>query len=58
MEITSDVMLRGADWAKAIEKFGDIFKTRTHYSIYILAMMELKQKVYPVMFYRIMMLES
>ena len=38
MEITSDVMLRGADWAKAIEKFGDIFKTRTHYSIYILAM--------------------
>ena len=38
MEITSDVMLRGSDWAKAIEKFGAIFKTRTHYSIYILAM--------------------
>ncbi len=38
MEITTDVMLRGADWSKAIEKLSQIFKTRTHYSLYMLAM--------------------
>lgn len=38
MEITTDVLLRGAEWAKAIDNLSSIFKTRTHYSIYILAM--------------------
>ncbi len=38
MEITTDVMLRGSEWNKAIENLSSIFKTRTHYQIYILAM--------------------
>lgn len=38
MEITTDVMLKGTEWAKAIEKLSTIFRTRTHYSIFMLAM--------------------
>ena len=38
MEITTDVMLRGSEWAKAIDNLSSIFKTRTHYSIFMLAM--------------------
>ena len=38
MEITTDVLLKGAEWAKGLEKLALIFKTRTHYSIYMLAM--------------------
>ena len=37
MEITTDVMLRGTEWAKAIDQLSSIFKTRTHYSLYILS---------------------
>ena len=38
MEITTDVALRGSAWNTAIENLGRIFKTRTHYSIYLLSM--------------------
>mgnify|MGYP005783539739 CR=1 FL=1 len=38
MEITTDVYLRGTAWNMAIEKLAPIFKTRTHYMLYILAM--------------------
>lgn len=38
MEITSDIILRGTAWNKAIESLGTIFRTRTHYSLYILAL--------------------
>lgn len=38
MEITSDIILRGTAWNKAIESLGTIFKTRTNYSLYILAL--------------------
>lgn len=38
MEITTDVLLRGTEWAKAIDNISTIFKTRTHYSIYMLSM--------------------
>lgn len=38
MELTTDVYLRGTAWSKAIEDLGPIFKTRTHYMLYILAM--------------------
>lgn len=38
MEITTDVMLKGIEWLKAIDSFSSIFKNRTHYSIYMLAM--------------------
>lgn len=37
MEITSDVYLRGTAWNKAITELSSIFKTRTNYSLYILA---------------------
>ena len=36
MELTTDVLLRGTAWDKAISSLGDIFKTRTNYSIYML----------------------
>lgn len=36
MEITTDVLLRGAEWDRAISSLGEIFKTRTNYSIYML----------------------
>ena len=38
MEITTDIMLKGTEWAKAIDNLSSIFKTRTHYSIFMLAM--------------------
>lgn len=38
MEITTDVMLRGTEWTRAIDNLSSIFKTRTHYSIFMLAM--------------------
>lgn len=38
MEITTDVLLRGTEWSKAIDNLSSIFKTRTHYSIYMLSM--------------------
>lgn len=38
MELTTDVALRGTAWNQAITGLGQIFKTRTHYSLYILAM--------------------
>lgn len=31
-------MLRGTAWSKAVENLSQIFKTRTHYSIFMLAM--------------------
>lgn len=37
MEITTDVLLRGTEWSKAIDNLSSIFKTRTHYSIYMLS---------------------
>lgn len=37
MEITTDVLLRGSEWTKAIDNLSTIFKTRTHYSIFMLA---------------------
>lgn len=38
MEITKDVLLKGTEWAKGLDLLAPIFQTRTHYSIYILAM--------------------
>lgn len=38
MELTTDVNLRGTAWSKAIDDLAPIFKTRTHYMLYILAM--------------------
>ena len=38
MEITTDISLRGTAWNTAIEKLGDIFKTRTNYMIYMLSL--------------------
>lgn len=38
MELTTDVYLRGTAWNRAIENLSPIFKTRTHYMLYILAM--------------------
>lgn len=38
MEITTDVMLRGTEWIRAIDNLSTIFKTRTHYSIFMLAL--------------------
>lgn len=36
MELTTDVLLRGAEWAKAIDELSPIFKNRTNYSIFLL----------------------
>ena len=36
MEITTDVLLRGTEWDRAISSLREIFKTRTNYSIYML----------------------
>lgn len=38
MEITTDVLLRGTEWKKAIDGLSNIFKTRPHYMLYILSM--------------------
>lgn len=36
MELTTDVLLRGATWAQTIDGLSAIFKTRTNYSIFTL----------------------
>lgn len=38
MELTTDVALRGTAWNIAIDAMAPIFKTRTHYSIFMLAL--------------------
>lgn len=38
MEITSDIQLKGTAWNKAITALSDIFKTRTHYSLFMLSL--------------------
>ena len=38
MEITADVYLRGTAWNRAIDELSSIFKTRTHYMLYILSL--------------------
>ncbi len=38
MELTTDVSLRGTAWNRAIDTLATIFKTRTNYSIYMLAL--------------------
>lgn len=38
MEITSDILLKGSSWSKAIDTLGDIFKTRTNYQIFMLSL--------------------
>ena len=37
MEITNDIQLKGTAWNKAISDLGDIFATRTHYSLFMLS---------------------
>lgn len=38
MELTTDVSLRGTAWITAIDHLSSIFRTRTHYSLYMLAL--------------------
>lgn len=38
MEITSDILLKGTAWNRAINELGSIFTTRTNYSIYMLSL--------------------
>lgn len=38
MEITTDIDLRGTAWNTAIDKLSNVFKTRTHYSLFMLCM--------------------
>lgn len=38
MELTTDVSLKGTAWTAAIDNLSSIFKTRTHYSLYMLAL--------------------
>ncbi len=38
MELTTDVSLRGTAWNRAIDTLSPIFKTRTNYSLYMLAL--------------------
>lgn len=38
MELTTDIYLRGAAWNKAINELSEIFKTRTHYMLYMLSL--------------------
>ena len=35
MELTTDIILKGTTWDKAINSFSSIFKTRTQYSMYM-----------------------
>lgn len=37
MELTKDVTLRGTAWAKAADELSSIFKTRTHYMLFMLS---------------------
>lgn len=38
MEITTDILLRGTAWNKAISELGELFPIRTNYSIYMLSL--------------------
>ncbi len=38
MELTTDVSLRGTAWNTAIDNLSSIFRTRTNYSLYMLAL--------------------
>ena len=38
MEITNDIQLKGTAWNRAIRALGDIFATRTHYSLFMLSL--------------------
>ena len=38
MELTTDVSLRGTAWNRAIDTLAPMFKTRTNYSLYMLAL--------------------
>lgn len=38
MEITTDIPLRGTAWSRAIDELSLIFKSRTHYMLYILSL--------------------
>ncbi|WP_288230639.1 hypothetical protein [uncultured Faecalicoccus sp.] len=38
MVITNDILLRGTAWNIAISELGDIFSTRTHYSLFMLSL--------------------
>ena len=37
MELTKDVILRGTAWAKAADNLSGIFKTRSHYMLFMLS---------------------
>lgn len=38
MELTRDISLRGTDWSRVIEAYKGIFKTRTRYELFMLAL--------------------
>ena len=38
MELTTDVLLRGTAWNKAIDGLSSIFRTRPHYMLYMLSL--------------------
>ena len=38
MEITTDIPLRGTAWSRAIDELSSIFKSTTHYMLYILSL--------------------
>ena len=38
MELTTDVLLRGTAWNKAIDGLSSIFRARPHYMLYMLSM--------------------
>lgn len=38
MELTTDIPLRGIAWNKVIDQLSSVFKTRTHYTLYILSL--------------------
>ena len=38
MEITSDILLKGKNWTRAIDELSEIFSTRPNYQIYMLCL--------------------
>ncbi len=38
MELTTDISLKGVSWSNVIDELGAIFKTRTHYSLFMLCL--------------------
>jgi len=38
MELTTDIPLRGVAWNRVIDELSSLFKTRTHYTLYILSL--------------------